>query len=66
MPHIIVKMLSGRSDKQKQKLAKKITIVGNISNAINDAYKKNYTSSTYLSPVISNRASAYTLKIILK
>ena len=37
-----------------------------INNAIDEAYKKKYSSSPYLSPMISNRARAATVKIIPK
>ena len=37
-----------------------------INNAIDNAYKKKYSSSPYLSPMISNRARAATVKIIPK
>ena len=39
-------------------------VYGEINNAINEAYKKKYKSSPYLSPMISNRARAATMKII--
>ena len=36
----------------------------NINNVIDEAYKKKYSSSPYLPPMISNRARAATVKII--
>lgn len=41
-------------------------VQGDINNAIDEAYKKKYSSSPYLSPMISNRARAATVKIIPK
>src|SRR4051812_21018316 len=41
-------------------------IQGDINNAIDDAYKKKYSNSPYLSPMINNRARAATIKIIPK
>ncbi len=38
-------------------------VQGDINNAIDEAYKKKYSSSPYLSPMISNRARAATVKI---
>jgi hypothetical protein len=37
---------------------------GDINDAIDEAYKKKYNSSPYLSPMISNRARAASVKII--
>jgi hypothetical protein len=37
---------------------------GDINNSIDEAYKKKYSSSPYLSPMISSRARAATVKII--
>src|SRR4051812_17789428 len=39
-------------------------VQGDINNAVDEAYKKKYSSSPYLSPMISNRAIAATVKII--
>lgn len=39
-------------------------VQGDINNAIDEAYKKKYNSSPYLSPMISSRARAATVKII--
>ena len=41
-------------------------VQGDINNAIDEAYKKKYSSSPYLSPMISKRARAATVKIIPK
>lgn len=41
-------------------------VQGDINNAIDDAYKKKYSSSQYLAPMISNRTRAATMKIIPK
>ena len=41
-------------------------VQGNINIVIDEAYKKKYSSSPYLSPMISNRARAATVKIIPK
>lgn len=41
-------------------------VQGDINNAIDEAYKKKYRSSPYLSPMISNRARAATVKIMPK
>ena len=38
-------------------------VQGEIDNVIDEAYKKKYSSSPYLSPMISNRARAATVKI---
>ncbi len=37
---------------------------GDIINTIDEAYKKKYSSSQYLSPMVSSRARAATVKII--
>jgi len=37
---------------------------GNINTKIDDAYKKKYSNSPYLSPMIGNRASAATVRIV--
>ncbi len=37
---------------------------GDVNNAIDEAYQKKYKSSPYLSPMISSRARAATVKII--
>ena len=39
---------------------------GEINNLIDEAYKKKYSGSPYLSPMISNRTRAATIKIIPK
>jgi hypothetical protein len=39
-------------------------VQGDINNAIDEAYKKKYSSSPYLSSMISNRARAATVRII--
>lgn len=41
-------------------------VQGEISKAIDEAYKNKYGSSPYLSPMISNRARAATVKIFPK
>lgn len=41
-------------------------VQGDINNSIDEAYKKKYSSSPYLSPMISKRARAATVKIIPK
>lgn len=56
MPHIIIKMLSGRTEIQKQQLAEEITkvvmkITGNnedaVSIAIEDTEQKDWTDKVY-------------------
>jgi 4-oxalocrotonate tautomerase len=56
MPHVIVKMLSGRSDKQKKQLAEEITevvmrITGNgeeaVSVSIEDVAQGDWTEKVY-------------------
>jgi hypothetical protein len=50
-------------------LIKEVTfepVQGDINHAIDEAYKKKYSSSPYLSPMISNRARAATVKIVLR
>jgi hypothetical protein len=39
-------------------------VQGDVNNAIDEAYKKKYSRSKYLSPMISSRARAATVKII--
>jgi hypothetical protein len=39
-------------------------VTGEINNVIDEAYKKKYSNSPYLSPMISDRARAATVKII--
>lgn len=39
-------------------------VSGDINNAIDEAYKKKYKGSPYLSPMISSRARTATVKII--
>lgn len=39
-------------------------VEGEINNRIDEAYKKKYSSSPYLSPMINARAKAATIKII--
>jgi hypothetical protein len=39
-------------------------VQGDVNNAIDEAYKKKYSGSPYLSPMINNRARAATVKII--
>jgi hypothetical protein len=41
-------------------------VQGEINNAVDEAYKQKYSSSPYLSPMISDRARAATVKIIPK
>lgn len=41
-------------------------VQGEINKAIDEAYKNKYGSSPYLSPMISNRARAATVKILPK
>lgn len=41
-------------------------VQGNIDKLIDEAYKKKYSKSPYLSPMISDRARAATVKIIPK
>jgi hypothetical protein len=41
-------------------------VQGDINNVIDEAYKTKYSSSSYLSPMISDRARAATVKIIPK
>ena len=57
MPHVIVKMLTGRSDKQKQQLAQEITKVvmkhtGNsedaVSVSIEDVDQSDWTEEVYI------------------
>jgi hypothetical protein len=38
---------------------------GDINNAVDEAYKKKYSSSPYLPPMVNNRARAATMKIML-
>jgi 4-oxalocrotonate tautomerase len=56
MPHVILKMLAGRSNKQKQQLAEEITkvvmkITGNnedaVSVAIEDVEQRDWTEKVY-------------------
>jgi hypothetical protein len=42
------------------------TVQGDINNVIDEAYKKKYRGSPYLSPMIGNRARAATIKVIPK
>lgn len=39
-------------------------VSGDINNAIDEAYKKKYTSSPYLLPMVNSRARAATVRII--
>jgi hypothetical protein len=41
-------------------------VQGEINTQIDEAYKQKYNSSPYLSPMISNRANAATVRIIPK
>ena len=68
MPHIIVKMLSGRSDEQKTRLAKEITkvvmnITGNqeqaVSVSIEDVDQKDWTEKVYRADIIPNWHKLY-------
>jgi 4-oxalocrotonate tautomerase len=68
MPHVIVKMLSGRSDKQKQKLAEEITkvvmkITGNnedsVSVSIEDVEQKDWTEKVYNIDIRNNWDKLY-------
>jgi 4-oxalocrotonate tautomerase len=68
MPHIIVKMLSGRSDKQKQQLAEEITkvvmkITGNDEDAVSvrmeDVKQKDRTEKVYNTDIKSNWDKLY-------
>jgi 4-oxalocrotonate tautomerase len=68
MPHVIVKMLSGRSDKQKQQLAEEITKVvmkhtGNTEDAVSvsveDIERKDWTERVYKPDIASNWDKLY-------
>jgi 4-oxalocrotonate tautomerase len=63
MPHVIVKMLSGRSDKQKELLAEEITKVvmkhtGNtedaVSVSIEDVDQSDWTEKVYMPDIKNN------------
>ncbi|KXK28219.1 MAG: hypothetical protein UZ12_BCD005001028 [Bacteroidetes bacterium OLB12] len=41
-------------------------VQGEVNNAIDEAYRKKYSSSPYLAPMISNRARAATVKVVPK
>ena len=68
MPHVIVKMLSGRSDEQKTQLAEEITkvimrITGNqeqsVSVAIEDIDQKDWTEKVYKTDITTNWDKLY-------
>lgn len=68
MPHVIVKMLSGRSDEQKQQLANEITKVvmkqiGNteeaVSVTIEDIEQKDWTDKVYKPDIAGNWDKLY-------
>jgi 4-oxalocrotonate tautomerase len=68
MPHVIVKMLSGRSDKQKELLAEEITKVvmkhtGNsedaVSVSIEDVDQSDWTQRVYKPDIAGNWDNLY-------
>ena len=68
MPHVIVKMLSGRSEEQKKKLADEITIVvmrltGNnedaVSVSIEDVEQTDWTEKVYKPDIAANWDKLY-------
>jgi 4-oxalocrotonate tautomerase len=68
MPHIIVKLYSGRSDKQKTKLAEEITKVVTttlnlgaeaVSVGIEDVDPKNWTEKVYKPDILGKPATIY-------
>jgi len=68
MPHVIVKMLSGRSDKQKKQLAEEITevvmrITGNgeeaVSVSIEDVAQGDWTEKVYKPDIAAHWDNLY-------
>jgi 4-oxalocrotonate tautomerase len=68
MPHVIVKMLSGRSDKQKKQLAQEITkvvvrITGNgeeaVSVSIEDVAQGDWTDKVYKPDIAAHWDNLY-------
>jgi 4-oxalocrotonate tautomerase len=68
MPHVIVKMLTGRSGKQKQQLAEEITKVvmkhtGNsedaVSVSIEDVDQSDWTEKVYKADIANNWEKLY-------
>jgi 4-oxalocrotonate tautomerase len=68
MPHVIVKMLSGRTDEQKKRLATGITnvvmnITGNeeeaVSVSIEDVKQSDWTEKVYKRDILSNWDKLY-------
>jgi 4-oxalocrotonate tautomerase len=68
MPHIIVKLYSGRSDKQKAKLAEEITRavtstlnsgVEAVSVGIEDIDPKDWTEKVYKAKILGKPATIY-------
>jgi 4-oxalocrotonate tautomerase len=68
MPHVIVKMLSGRTDEQKQRLAEEITkvvmnITGNgeqsVSVSIEDIEQRDWTEKVYKPDIAGNWDKLY-------
>jgi len=68
MPHVIVKMLSGRSDKQKKHLAEEITkvvmrITGNgeeaVSVSIEDVAQGDWTEKVYKPDIAAHWENLY-------
>ena len=68
MPHVLVKMYSGRTDEQKAKLAEEITKAlinaidaseKSISVAIQDVEKENWTETVYKPDILANPGLIY-------
>jgi 4-oxalocrotonate tautomerase len=68
MPHVIVKMLSGRTDEQKKRLATEITkvvmnVTGNeeqaVSVSIEDVKQSDWTEKVYKQDILSNWDKLY-------
>jgi 4-oxalocrotonate tautomerase len=68
MPHVIVKMLSGRTDEQKKRLATEITkvvmnITGNeeqaVSVSIEDVKQSDWIEKVYKPDILSNWDKLY-------
>ena len=68
MPHVIVKLLSGRTDEQKQRLADEITKAvitalhsdeSAISVAVEDIARKDWTEKVYNPDILGNMESIY-------
>jgi 4-oxalocrotonate tautomerase len=68
MPHVIVKMLSGRSEQQKTRLAAEFTkvlesVIGassdSVSIAIEDVKSGEWTEKVYKQDILSNMGSLY-------